>query len=580
MNSPNFVSMCISVARENSQGSTISPTDADFSQLSLDNDSASGTSSSPPYSVPMAEATFYYSGLCSSPRLVYRTSAETTPWTMPTGPEAYRQLKELRPVFGHKLNVVWATDVGPKVCQLLDSQRVLWTSIDVVRFINVGEGQAVGPVVLWIGATHESLTGEDAHTSAKGCLDLLKEFDITDVEVEFRESIYTPLGGPNLLKPASDLDPDVDVRGPLTPALGLSIAAQATPHAEGTGGIYLAEGGDSKKVLLVTARHVLFPPDEPNVNYPYTSAGAPRRNVLLLGTKAFKDFLDSIKIRIGRHGIMVELYERQIEKLQARVAGENNEDVQKATKQTEKALRSLDDAMEAIQALEKFYNESRKTWSSPRQRVLGHIARSPPITLGVGAEGFTEDYAVVELDSSKIKDAFKGNVIDLGTKIPEDEFTLKMCPQFGTASSFKYPDDRLLPLQDLISEDLMRKPDMLDHNGESCLLVIKNGSATGVTIGRATGIFSYVRKYFGNNTHQTSMEWAILPYDNKSGAFAAPGDSGSIIADGLGRVGGILTGGAGKTASSDIIYATPFFWLLPRIKQNGFPHAHLYPAVD
>jgi len=88
--------------------------------------------------------------------------------------------------------------------------------------------------------------------------------------------------------------------------------------------------------------------------------------------------------------------------------------------------------------------------------------------------------------------------------------------------------DRLLPLRDLISEDFMRKPDMLDHDGESCLLVIKNGNATGVTIGRATGIFSYVRKYSSNNTHQTSTEWAILPYDNKSGAFSARGDSGSI----------------------------------------------------
>ncbi|KIJ15135.1 hypothetical protein PAXINDRAFT_99664 [Paxillus involutus ATCC 200175] len=258
---------------------------------------------------------------------------------MPTGPEAYRQLKELRPVFDHKLNVVWTTELGLKVCQLLDFQGVLWTSIDVVCFIKVGEGEAVGPIVLWIGVAAESLLGEDAHTSANGCLDFLKEFGIIDVEVEFRETIYTPLAGPNLLVDA--------------------------------------------------------------------------------------------------------------------------------------------------------------------------------------------------------------------------------------APSFEYPDDRLLPLWDLISEDLMRKPDMLDHDGESCLLVIKNGNATGVTIGRATGIFSYVCKYFSNNTHQISMEWAILPYDNKSGAFAAPGDSGSIIADGRGRVGGILTSGAGKTTSSDITYATPFFWLLPSIKQNG-----------
>ncbi|KAF8837864.1 hypothetical protein BDN67DRAFT_982930 [Paxillus ammoniavirescens] len=185
--------------------------------------------------------------------------------------------------FGHKLNVVWTTDLGPEVYQPLDFEGVLWTSIDVVRYIKVGEGEAVGPVVLGIGVAAEFFWGENPHTS-------------------FRESIYTLLAGPNLIEPASDLDPDVDVRGPLTPALGLSIAAQATPRAEGTGGIYLAEGGDSKKVLLVTACHVLFPPnDVPNV---------------LLGTKAFDNFIDSIKVRIGRHSIMAERHEQQIEKLQ------------------------------------------------------------------------------------------------------------------------------------------------------------------------------------------------------------------------------------------------------------------------
>lgn len=114
---------------------------------------------------------------------------------------------------------------------------------------------------------------------------------------------------------------------------------------------------------------------------------------------------------------------------------------------------------------------------------------------------------------------------------------------------------------------------MLDHDGEPCLPVVKNGSATGITIGRATGIFSYVRKYFSSSTHQTSTEWAILPY--KSGAFSASGDSGSIIADCHGRI-----GGAGDMESSDITSATPFFWLFPRIKQNGFPNAHLYPVMD
>lgn len=156
---------------------------------------------------------------------------------------------------------------------------------------------------------------------------------------------------------------------------------------------------------------------------------------------------------------------------------------------------------------------------------------------------------------------------------------MKMCPRADARKTFKYPINRLLQLRGLISEDLMHKPDMLNHNSEPCLLVIKNGIATGVTIGRASGIFSYVREYFNNNTHRTSMEWAILPYDNKSGPFSASGDSGSIIADGLGRIGGLLTGGAGKTVSSDITYATPFFWLFPRIKENGYPNAHLNPVM-
>jgi hypothetical protein len=156
---------------------------------------------------------------------------------------------------------------------------------------------------------------------------------------------------------------------------------------------------------------------------------------------------------------------------------------------------------------------------------------------------------------------------------------MKMDPRYDASSrTFKYPWDRLLKLQDIIQEDYMHNPD-LNHEDQPSLLVIKNGNTTGVTIGRATGIFSFVRQYFDNGTHETSMEWAILPYDQKSGAFSGPGDSGSIIADGRGHIGGLLTGGSGETESSDITYATPFFWLLPRIKSNGFPDAHLYPVM-
>jgi len=334
-------------------------------------DHSASSTSSPQYSVCDPEAKFYYLGLPSKPRLVYRTGP--VPWTEPTGLEAYRELKELCPVFGHKLNAIW-NDLGPKVCDILDSIGVLWTTIDVVGFIKVGARESVGPVILWIGVAPETLCGEDAHTAAHGCLDLLKEFEITDVEVEYWESIYTRLAGSNLLKPVSIIHPTVDVRSPLTPALGLFIAAQNTPHIEGTGGLYLAEGGDSKKVLLVTACHIFFPPNKgPNVNYAHRNTGTPRHNVLLLGTKAFDNFVKSIKSTIRQHGVDTKYYNKQVEELQEREVGEDERDNEEAMKEQKRTRELLEDANETAVALDKFHDKVVKRWSQLSQRIFGHI---------------------------------------------------------------------------------------------------------------------------------------------------------------------------------------------------------------
>jgi hypothetical protein len=71
-----------------------------------------------------------------------------------------------------------------------------------------------------------------------------------------------------------------------------------------------------------------------------------------------------------------------------------------------------------------------------------------------------------------------------------------MHPHVESRNSFKYPRGGLLQLQDVAKEDELRYPTMLDANGEECLIVVKNGNTTGVTIGRATGIESFV----GNTT--------------------------------------------------------------------------------
>lgn len=153
-----------------------------------------------------------------------------------------------------------------------------------------------------------------------------------------------------------------------------------------------------------------------------------------------------------------------------------------------------------------------------------------------------------------------------------------MYPRTNAGPGFKWPADRLLELRDIVPEELLRHPDMVDHDGEKCLYVIKRGLATLTTIGREIGLFSYAREYFSNQTHRDSVEVAILSYDNDSGPFSKVGDSGSIVVDGLGRFVALLTGGSGKTESSDITYGSPMFWLWLVIKAE-YPHANLSPVI-
>ncbi|KAF9787061.1 hypothetical protein BJ322DRAFT_1186070 [Thelephora terrestris] len=54
-----------------------------------------------------------------------------------------------------------------------------------------------------------------------------------------------------------------------------------------------------------------------------------------------------------------------------------------------------------------------------------------------------------------------------------------------------------------------------------------------------------------------------------------PGDSGSVVVDGLGRIGGILTAGSGITDSADVTCVTPIHFIMKAIHQFG-PLANPY----
>ncbi|KAG5725939.1 hypothetical protein E4T56_gene5313, partial [Termitomyces sp. T112] len=88
---------------------------------------------------------------------------------------------------------------------------------------------------------------------------------------------------------------DIDVAyHPITTALSLPISGLKTPYMQGTLGFFFHVG---EELYGVTARHVLFPDEEGNKSYSYVAG--PRKKVVLMGDKAFADFLASTQARIA-----------------------------------------------------------------------------------------------------------------------------------------------------------------------------------------------------------------------------------------------------------------------------------------
>ena len=512
----------------------------------------------------------YYYGLPSRPTFVASTINEV--WAPSTGPEAYTPTKELRAVGEHKIIELWEAGLADQVIARLTAMKMDWTSLDVVRIGIVGKSSA--PIILWIGVTPQSLSGENGRTMAFEAREVLYNSGINDIEVEIRESRVFMSVSPKLRVPALSSNPLVMVADPLTVALGLPICTDQRRYAAGTGGFYVARSGVPGKVFLVTARHVISPPSLANNRLiEHKNQSQPQLKVTLLSNAAYENLVTSIVEEIGRKVAVTEHQEARRQAMQGR-----EEDDAEDERTEAEHLGNM--AKKAIDRLDAFHKEVVSKWADPVERILGHVVLAPPLGFGVGSLGFTQDIAVIEIDPSKIDASnFYGNVIDLGTEINSVEFTERMYPDVRNRTHFKYPTDRLLKLRGTISIDEMRRPQMVDQNGEKCIMVIKNGSKTGRTIGRANGIFSYTRYYLENSPGFISKEWAILPADKKSGPFSAPGDSGSVVVDGSGRIGGLLTGGGGVTETSDITYATPISFILERLEAFGFKANFNLPFV-
>ncbi|GJJ12376.1 hypothetical protein Clacol_006617 [Clathrus columnatus] len=471
------------------------------------------------------ESKLYYLGLPSCPFLVARSSFPTIAWKQRVNYDGETMLKELRVVGNHPL------------------KEVMWTSIDVVRIGYVGEPFA--PVILWIGVAPYSLSSTDGLTIAHKCKQILDQNGITDVEVEIRESVVNPSVGPK----------------PLTTTLGFSIRSEGTGWAEGTSGFFMAEGGNSK-IFLITARHIIFPRIKLNNDeYVHENTSQPHHNVLLLSDCSFRELGESIKNAVEATESMISSQERDVELFKGK---ENQNEFKHAQAELDKTKRALEQH-------EMIFHEFYMHWGYSDNRIIGHVIFSPPVSLGVGVNGFMEDFAVIEMDTSKLDaNNFLGNVIDLGTLITPEDFVDMVHPL-----TLQTTEPLHTPLTVFYTSREMRQPHTLDENGEPCIIVLKRG----LTIGRVNNVASFTRRYTGGDKHGISKEWPVLPRNNNSGPFSSNGDSGALIVDGHDRMVSLLTSGAGHRDSLDVAYSTPMVFLLERIAQR-FSQAHLKPVLS
>lgn len=495
------------------------------------------------------ERQLYYYGLESGPTLVARSS--TFIWKEKIL-DAHSVKKQLKVIGKHPISGQWDR-LAQTIITILDSKAIKWSSIDAVR---IGYDNEYAFPIVWIGVQPKSLGGEDGLQIALQSKQLLDNDGLYDVHCEIREAERLGYAGPKLMKSVLYSNPTADIQVSLTATLGTSISTKNHPYVEGTMGFYVS---NEDKLFGVTTRHVIFPRRMENQKYEFKSARQPRYAVMLPGNGTWTRLKAGAEDGRDEMRAIMEFSQRRIQALGGQEGDDTAQELKEAKEAHENAEKGITRFEDLIMELD--------AWKTQDSREVGKVFISPSIGADL-ATGYTIDWCLYEINASKIDlTNFRGNVIDLGTKIRPEKMTRMLNPNIQNRHKFCYPTDRLLSLRGILPISEMTQPKMLDKDGNPCILVLKRGMQTGVTVGIANQILSYSRSYFDDGTRIVAKEWAILSYSKKMAPFSEPGDSGALIVDATGQLGGLLTGGSGLTDTSDITYATPLEFLLAHMEK-------------
>ncbi|CAE6509005.1 unnamed protein product [Rhizoctonia solani] len=529
-----------------------------------------------PQLISQFERVHYWHGISHDPpELLYRSNLESDPFPFPVPGTRWFQLpvKTAEGVFETPLNPVWHI-VAPKIIALLKKRGIKYSALKTARFSTCDEDEkkTLGPIVIWI-ATHPNTTSaENARDASPDILHILEEHKVEGAVVEWYEGSVQKLSGPALMCVADELDPTRYVRHPLTVSLGMPIATRKRENTDtqGTVSFFFHEtkykdGEPSARVLAVSNKHVLHA--NTTVDYQLKGTSAPRQYVQVCGCLRFQRLLDETRALVAKNVAEAVRLAEKIVRLEAEPRGKNQEQLEDehALEICKNKLNKLNKDNGKLQA---FFKEVNSQWSDIARRTIGFVDWAPSISVDVDDCHYTRDIGTVELDSHKFKDNFQGNVVDLGNKFTALELDNMFWPNKSNRSGIKFPHDRLLRIQGVVTRELLATPDCYDENGDPLYIVGKNGNTTGFTTGRYSGLEAYLCDESGRE----SIEVAIYNYSRMSGNFSAKGDSGSLIFTGDGRMLAILHSGMPKGCYSHVTYGTPAWWVVEQLKLH-YPHA-------
>ena len=125
-----------------------------------------------------------------------------------------------------------------------------------------------------------------------------------------------------------------------------------------------------------------------------------------------------------------------------------------------------------------------------------------------------------------------------GTKFSPAALTRIMQPYGSTQTVFQFPVGNRLQIRGIAPPEILQNPDQPNITGRRCMLVLKDGSTTGLTIGQYAGLKSWTCDESGQEGYDLAVYNHSYNYDDKlvCEPFAAGGDSGSLVVDVHGRI--------------------------------------------